>query len=52
LPNQERPLLTAPNWVPTDPQRGYEVMMRFYGPQKPLFEKSWRLPDVERVAAQ
>lgn len=25
--------------------------MRFYGPQKPLFDKTWRLPDVERVAA-
>lgn len=40
------------NWVPTDPQRGFEVMMRFYGPTKPLFEKTWRLPDVERVAAR
>jgi hypothetical protein len=40
------------NWVPTDPQRGFEVMMRFYGPQKPLFEKTWRLPDVEKISAQ
>lgn len=42
----------ASNWVPTDPQRGFEVMMRFYGPQKPLFEKTWRLPDLEKVAVQ
>lgn len=40
------------NWVPTDPERGFEVMMRFYGPKKPLFDKSWRLPDIEKMAAQ
>lgn len=39
------------NWVPTQGGRKWEVMMRFYGPQKPLFDKTWRLPDVERVAA-
>jgi hypothetical protein len=37
------------NWVPTDPQRGFEVMMRFYGPRKPLFDKTWKLPDIEKV---
>lgn len=37
------------NWVPTDPARGFEVMMRFFGPKKPLFEKSWRLPDIEKM---
>ena len=40
------------NWVPTDPARGFEVMMRFFGPRKPLFDKSWRLPDIEKLAAQ
>ncbi|GEO37800.1 hypothetical protein SAE02_19480 [Skermanella aerolata] len=34
------------NWIPTQAGRGWEVMMRFYGPQKPLFDKTWRLPDV------
>lgn len=38
------------NWVPTQAGRGWELMVRFYGPQKPLFDKSWRLPDVERVS--
>jgi hypothetical protein len=37
------------NWVPTDPSRRFEVLARFYGPQKPLFDKSWRLPDIEKV---
>jgi len=40
------------NWVPTDPQRGFELMLRVYGPRKEFFDKAWVLPDVERVAAQ
>jgi hypothetical protein len=40
------------NWVPTDPQRGFELMVRLYGPTKALFEKAWVLPDVERIPAQ
>ena len=37
------------NWVPTDPQRGFEVMFRAYGPTKAFMEKQWRLPDLEVV---
>lgn len=37
------------NWVPTDPKRKFELMFRLYGPEKPLFDKSWKLPDVEKV---
>jgi hypothetical protein len=40
------------NWVPTDPQRGFELMFRLYGPKKEFFDKVWRLPDVEKVAAR
>ena len=40
------------NWVPTDPQRGFELMFRVYGPTKEFFEKAWVLPDVEKIAAQ
>ena len=36
------------NWIPTDPQRRFELMFRAYGPSKAFFEKQWRLPDVER----
>jgi hypothetical protein len=39
------------NWVPTDRDGRFEVLARFYGPQKPLFDKSWRLGDIERIAA-
>ena len=35
------------NWIPTDPKRGFEVMFQAYGPTKALFEKQWRLPDIE-----
>ena len=37
------------NWVPTNPNGRFEVMARFYGPQKPLYDKTWRLPDIEKV---
>ena len=38
------------NWIPTDPARKFEMMFRLYGPKKELFDKAWKLPDVERVA--
>jgi hypothetical protein len=37
------------NWVPTETGQGFEVLFRFYGPEKPLFEKTWRLPDIEKL---
>ena len=40
------------NWVPTDPDGKFEVLFRLYGPEKPLFDKTWNLPDIERITAQ
>lgn len=40
------------NWVPTDPQRGFELVFRIYGPKKEFFDKVWVLPDVEKIATQ
>ena len=37
------------NWVPTDPNGDFEVLARFYGPQKPPYEKTWKLPDIEKA---
>lgn len=37
------------NWVPTDAQRGFELVFRAYGPKPEFFEKTWKLPDVEEV---
>ncbi len=39
------------NWIPTDPERPFELMFRFYGPTKALFDKAWALPDVEEMVA-
>ena len=38
-----------PNWVPTDPKGTFEVLFRFYGPDKSLFHKSWKLTDLEQL---
>lgn len=40
------------NWVPTDTRGKFELLFRLYGPQKPLFDHTWKLPDVEKVALQ
>jgi hypothetical protein len=37
------------NWVPTDPNRKFDLMFRFYAPTKALFDKAWTLSDVERI---
>ncbi|HET9156573.1 MAG TPA: DUF1254 domain-containing protein, partial [Myxococcaceae bacterium] len=37
------------NWVPTSPSGKFELLFRVYGPEKAFFEKTWRLPDVERI---
>ena len=35
------------NWIPTIAGGRFEVLFRFYGPEKPLFDKTWKLPDIE-----
>ena len=46
------PVGKEPNWVPTSPSGKFEVLFRFYGPEKPLFDKRWVLPDIEQITAQ
>ena len=36
------------NWVPTA-GRNFEVLFRLYGPEKPFFEKTWKLSDIEEL---
>lgn len=43
------PPIKESNWVPTSPQHEFEVLFRFYGPERSLFEKKWRLPDIEKA---
>ena len=35
------------NWVPTG--KNFFLIFRLYGPEKALFDKSWKMPDVEKV---
>lgn len=37
------------NWVPTDSKGKFELLARFYGPEKGFFEKAWKMDDVEEV---
>jgi hypothetical protein len=34
------------NWIQTDPKRKFELLFRLYGPEKPFFDRTWKLPDV------
>jgi hypothetical protein len=37
------------NWVQTKPGEGWFVLFRFYGPTEKMFDKSWVLPDFEKL---
>jgi hypothetical protein len=45
----EAPAGKETNWVQTVPGQGWFAYFRFYGPTEPFFDKSWALPDLERV---
>jgi hypothetical protein len=37
------------NWVATSSAGRFEVIFRFFGPERSLLDKSWVLPDIENV---
>jgi hypothetical protein len=37
------------NWIQTVPGKSWFVGFRFYAPLEPYFDRSWPLPDVEKV---
>ena len=37
------------NWIYTPPGKNWYLWFRFYGPQKAILDKSWKLPDFERI---
>jgi hypothetical protein len=37
------------NWIPTVAGKGWFPFFRFYGPDEPLFQKTWKLPDIMRM---
>jgi len=37
------------NWIPTVPGRAWFTWFRFYAPLEPYIERTWALPDIEKV---
>jgi len=37
------------NFMKTIPGDGWFTLFRLYGPMRPYFDKSWKLPDLERI---
>jgi hypothetical protein len=37
------------NWIYTPPGKSWFPWFRFYGPEKALFDKSWKMPDIAQV---
>ena len=37
------------NWVQTWPGKGWNVLLRLYGPQQPFFDKTWRPGEIEEA---
>jgi hypothetical protein len=37
------------NWLYTPPGKGWWPWFRFYGPEQALFDKTWKLPDIEKA---
>src|SRR5258708_7147235 len=40
------------NWIYTPAEKSWFPWFRFHGPEKPLFDKSWKMPDIEMVKQQ
>jgi hypothetical protein len=40
------------NWVTTAKDHGWFPIFRLYGPEKSFFDKTWKLPDFERVSTK
>ena len=37
------------NWVQSNPEKGFFVYLRLYGPLETYFDKSWKMPDVKKL---
>lgn len=37
------------NWIPTVIGRGWFALFRFYAPTEPYFDRTWSLPDIEKI---
>jgi hypothetical protein len=37
------------NWTKTVPNEGWFTYFRLYAPTQPYFDKTWQLPDIEKM---
>jgi hypothetical protein len=37
------------NWIQPLPGKGCFAIFRFYGPLQPLYDKTWKLPDIQEL---
>jgi hypothetical protein len=37
------------NWVQTIPGKGWNTLLRLYGPLEPFYKKTWRPGEIELV---
>jgi len=44
-----KPANAIANWIKTLPGKGWFPYFRFYAPTEPYFDKTWSLPDIEKV---
>jgi hypothetical protein len=45
----EAPRGEESSWIQTVPGKGWNVILRFYGPLQPWFDRTWRSGDIEPV---
>src|SRR5665648_402208 len=41
--------VAAANWIQTDPEKGWFVILRLYSPEASFFDKSWRPSEIEPI---
>lgn len=37
------------NWIPSNPEKGFFVYLRLYGPLEGYFDKTWKMADVKKI---
>ncbi|ODR96589.1 hypothetical protein AUC70_15135 [Methyloceanibacter stevinii] len=45
----DEPEAGTTNWIPTVPGKAWFPYFRFYSPTEAYFDRSWLLPDIEKV---
>ncbi len=45
----EAPVGMESNWIQTVPGKGWNVVLRFYGPLEPWFDRTWRPSEIQPI---